>query len=74
MQRIIDYRSRALLSGCAYNPTGRKWAPINEVRLITKFLMVRFIWNAFLLVEVMADFLEEDLVVGRLIKSSWSRS
>jgi hypothetical protein len=24
----------ALLGGCACNPTGRKWAPINEMRLI----------------------------------------
>ena len=28
------YRSRALLGACAYNSTGRKYAPISEMRLI----------------------------------------
>ena len=30
------YRSRALLGACAYNSTGRKYAPISEMRLITR--------------------------------------
>ena len=31
------YRSRALLGACAYNSTGRKYAPISEMRLIKKY-------------------------------------
>ena len=32
--RQFNYRSRALLGACAYNSTGRKYAPISEMRLI----------------------------------------
>ena len=31
----LEYRSRALLGTCTYNSTGRKYAPISEMRLIT---------------------------------------
>ena len=32
---ILVYRSRALLGPCAYNFTGRKYAPISEMHLVT---------------------------------------
>jgi hypothetical protein len=69
----VSYRSRVLLSGCAYNPTGRKRAPINKMRLIMNCFWsssfgMRFTPQVEL--EGRADFLEEDFS-GRLIKNSW---
>ena len=32
---LTTYRSRTLLGACTYNSTGRKYAPISEMRLIT---------------------------------------
>ena len=37
------YRSRALLGACAYNSTGRKYAPISEMRLITNIIIMTFL-------------------------------
>ena len=35
--------SRALLGACAYNSTGRKYAPISEMRLIMNILIMTFL-------------------------------
>ena len=35
LSHMHSYRSRALLGACAYNSTGRRYAPISEMRLIT---------------------------------------
>jgi hypothetical protein len=37
VNQISGYRGRALLSGCTYNPTGRKWVSINEMRLMLNY-------------------------------------
>ena len=37
---IIIYRSRAVFGACAYNSTGRKYAPISEMRLITNTIII----------------------------------
>jgi hypothetical protein len=52
------YRSRAILSGCAYNPTGRKWAPV---------LFYGVLHLEFSIVERTSA-----LKVRRLIESSWA--
>ena len=41
--RRATYRSRALLGACAYNSTGRKYAPISEMRLITNIIIMTFL-------------------------------
>ena len=40
---LVTYRSRALLGACAYNSTGRKYAPISEMRLITHIIIKTFL-------------------------------
>ena len=53
--RHLQYRSCALLGACAYNSTGRKYAPITEMRLITHKIITTFPKGS-----KMAEFLEED--------------
>ena len=41
------YRSRVLLGACAYNSTGRKYAPISEMRLIMNDIKCASIRTAY---------------------------
>ena len=40
---LYEYRSGTLLGACAYNSTGRKYAPISEVRLILNIIIMTFL-------------------------------
>ena len=42
-KHLYNYRSLALLGACAYNSTGRKYAPISEMRLITHVIIMTFL-------------------------------
>ena len=41
--RKASYRSRALLGACTCNSTGRKYAPISEMCLITHIIIMTFL-------------------------------
>ena len=61
------YRSRALLGACAYNSTGRKYAPISKMRLITNDIpRIGSVLQLELLLfpHRRAEFLEEDYRVN----------